>query len=325
MKNIGVFLLMMMLARGGAAQESEPKIAAPPSGLKLELTTPKSSFPLGEMIPITMRYSTTIGSFRVTVVTYDRSGRIADFGFSATDEKGQVVRDPTPFIGSFGGLRGETMLMPALPYEQTVALNEWRSFDKPGHYLVRAVSGIVNRNYGESYFSSPLSLQSEPIALEITAPDEAARRDLFERAAKMTRFDAPIMRELRFVQDERALPFLWRGLFQEGGNAAVDARFGLEGFPKPNAVKTAAIALLNKGDLLKRPRDFQTLIYLLARGDMKLEYPTGQTFSPNYQKAWELILKRWETQIEPYQTAFWARLEPKRRQNLLLKPWPMAA
>ena len=69
---------------------------------------------------------------------------------------------------------------------------------------IRGFGSFVNRDYGVNYLSSSLTLESEPLTLEITAPDEAARRDLFERAAKAPSLTQALMRELRFVQDERA-------------------------------------------------------------------------------------------------------------------------
>ena len=55
-------------------------------GLQLTLITPKTRYEQGEPIDVTMRYTYTgTRPLAVEVVTYDRSGRIQDSGFTAKD------------------------------------------------------------------------------------------------------------------------------------------------------------------------------------------------------------------------------------------------
>ncbi len=121
----------------GAPPEIVEKARAKWPDLHFEIVTPRSSYALGEAIPVTIRYRNEgKPGLRVTVVTYDRSGRIEEFGFAGSDAAGQKVRDPSPFRGGMmGGLRTEQALG---RYEQTVSLNEWLSFDRPGHYEITA-------------------------------------------------------------------------------------------------------------------------------------------------------------------------------------------
>ena len=76
----------------------------PLPGLRLTLRTDRGRYEMGEPIPVTLRY-TYDGSRPLTlkVVTGDRSGRIMDFGFGATDAAGKAVPDPMPFHGVLSG------------------------------------------------------------------------------------------------------------------------------------------------------------------------------------------------------------------------------
>lgn len=85
-------------AEKGVEEDFEALVAAGKEklpGLRLELSTAKNQYELGEPIEVIMRYTYT-GDRNLAVlrVTGDRCGRIPHFGFSATDERGNAVRDP---------------------------------------------------------------------------------------------------------------------------------------------------------------------------------------------------------------------------------------
>jgi hypothetical protein len=112
MKHFPLMMLVAALAASpawsqfGASPSSEAieKAHAKWPNLHFEISTPRSSYALGENIPVTMHYrNDDKPGLRIWVVTYDRSGRIMEFGFGGRDDAGKAVRDPFPFQGGMGG------------------------------------------------------------------------------------------------------------------------------------------------------------------------------------------------------------------------------
>ena len=253
----------------GAPPEAVEKARAKWPDVHFEITTPRSSYALGEEIPLTMRYRNDgKPGLRITVVTYDRSGRIMEFGFEGKDVNGQKVRDPYPFQGGMmGGIRTEKALG---QHEQTVSLNEWLSFDHPGHYEITAWSGIVQEVGPEGTYGPLVPLRAAPLELDISAPDEPSRQarldaarlaldaaekraaslpttqDRYERDRQLGPQAGAAMRDLRWMTDPRAIPLLLRGLAL-GGDVAFEAHRGLVAFPDLAPVR-AAVLLRLKSD-----------------------------------------------------------------------------
>jgi hypothetical protein len=290
------------------AEDEEAEIAAGKSklpGLKLELLTPKKQYELGEPIEVTMRYTYT-GDRKLAVehVTYDRCGRILDFGFRAVDGKGGAVRDPigNHLGGMCGGLRGSGPLAPGKPYEQKAQVNEWLCFDAPGRYTITALSRIVSfdpHGTGRSWNGPNVPLEGEPLAIEITAPVDAHRLERIARAkaslagaSEDARHQA--MRDLRFLVDDRAIPLLVKGLEDPFGNVVVEARFGLLAFRDMAPVKAEILKRLDDEKHVLNLDNLWKYAGLLAAADLRAQGRDAAPASAEGRKEYREALKRWE-------------------------------
>ena len=280
-------LLLLGLLCGAPSQAAPDPDAAfvsgktPLPGLRLTLRTDRARYEQGEPIPITLRY-TYDGDRPLTleVVTGDRSGRITDFGFTATDAEGKAVPDPIPSRGVFsgGGLSGSARLKPSQPYEQTVTLNEWLRFDAPGRYVVTAQSRIVHlTGDGGDWADGPdLPLTSAPLVLQIAPPNEAhllARlaRDAADLSSKSQDARTGALRDLRFLGDARAISLLVRGLHDPYVNAALEASFGLRAFPDLDPVKAEILRAVADPGLLIPPSQQYSYLSLLVDADLQAQ------------------------------------------------------
>ena len=285
-------------------------------GLTLTLTVDKAQYEQGEPIPVTLHYTYSgTRPLSVEVVTYDRSGRIMDFGFTATDVQGKPILDPTPFQGGAGGgLSTETSLAPGKPFQQTVTLNEWLRFDAPGSYTVTAYSTIVHFNDdGTGLFGNPsLPLDSAPLRLTITPPDEAHRqarlaRDEAGASSKNIKTRRAALRDLRFMVDARAIPTLVRGLDQGDANAAFEAWYGLRTFADLAPVKVALLRSINAPSHLILPSRQGPYLDLLTEADQraqgKPEVPFGDDFSKPYETLFAAHLRRAMAALPPARAA----------------------
>lgn len=319
-----LFAPLCLLAACGLGRADAPSVPAndpdaaivagkaPLLGLQLTLSTPKTQYEQGEPIQVTMRYAYTgTRPLSVLVVTYDRSGRIADFGFTARNEQGQPVPDPTPFRGGIGGgLRTNTPLTPAKPYTQTATINEWLRFDHPGRYALTAHSSIVrfdDDKTGES--GPPIPLDSAPLAIEITPPDDAHRlarlaQDKSDLDSKNQDTRVKAARDLRFMVDPRAIPLLMQALNDPG--AAFEANFGLRAFPDMAPVKAALLAWINDDAHFVPPSRMWSYLSLLIEADMQASATPVNPVGPEYDRI-----------ARPYEALFQAKLE---RQIKRLSP-----
>ncbi len=293
-------------------------------GLKLELIAPKTRYELGEPIELTMRY-TYSGERRlhVQVITYDRSGRITDFWFTAEDEKGNPARDPIKgWTGGFGGgLRGGEVLGPAKPYEQKATTSEWLCFDEPGRYRVTAHSRIVSLDdYGTGFCGPSISLASEPVEIEIVPFDEERRRECI--AGIETRLKGQdqelrekAMRQLRFMLDERTIPLMVKGLEDEFGNVASQAWFGLVSFRDAAPLKAALLKRVNDEARVITPGKIWTYAELLTHAELLAEGKTKGRFTEGHGEAFsrwkQLLADKFRQKLDrlPPAEAFRATLE----------------
>ena len=297
-----IFLLLpfLLLGRltGAAPVPSDPDAAVVAGkaflpGLRLTLRTDKAAYEQDEAIPITLRYTYDgTRALSVLVVTYNRSGRIQEFGFQATDTAGKTVPDPTPFRGGMGGgLRGETKLTPTRPYEQTVTLNEWLRFDAPGRYTVIAESGIIRLDDGTGWGGPSIPLKSEPLTLEITASDDAHRQArLAQDRANLTSPDRQTrlnaLRDLRFLVDTRAIPLLVQALNEDDTNLMYEAWFGLRAFPDMAPIKTELLRVIADHAHPVAPGRQWPYRNLLSEADQRL---SGKPPTPEQDKRYDAL------------------------------------
>jgi len=307
------FVLILGTPGTGAEAPPEPEAKDPDAaivggkrkfpGLRLELIAPKTRYELGEPIEVTMRYTYT-GDRKLAIehVSYDRCGRISEFGFTAVDEKGNAVRDPIrEHLGGIGGgKRGSGPLAPQAPHEQKVVINEWLCFDTPGRYTIRAHSRIVRFDpvgTGRVVAGPPIPLGSEPLALQITPPVEAHRLARLAKAGAAMRSEkhevrTEAMRDLRFMVDERAIPLLLRGAIDRGPNVATQARFGLYSFRDLAPVKAEILKTVNDETRLIRPWDLIFYIQLLTEADLRAMGDRRGRLSKRYSEIYRGWRKR---------------------------------
>lgn len=264
----------------GIEEMIHPKIVtASLPGLHLNLVAPTRCV-LGEPIEITMRISYD-GDEKVYAdrIDFDRSGRVAAYGFRATDASGNAVRDPAAaFLGGEGGgavYKGK--LSKEQPFEQKVVVNQWLAFEQPGTYTLRAHSTIVRRENSEDRV--PFGLESEPLQIEIVAPDETNRKMRLELAQDMlptpdreidqlnrqTRFE--IARDLRFMLDARAIPSLVGALSDGWINVRFEAFLGLRAFQDLAPVKTELLRVINDDKATISPDARNSFLALLIDAD----------------------------------------------------------
>ena len=103
----------------------------------------KSAFFIGEPIHVTFKVVNK-GDAPFSLPTggdYGMAGRHERFSFTAVDESGTGVRDPAEDDprwrpGILGGLGCDEALKPGDVHEETLLLNQWCAFDRPGRFTV---------------------------------------------------------------------------------------------------------------------------------------------------------------------------------------------
>lgn len=280
-------------------------------GLRLELLSPKKQYEQGEPIDVTMRYTYSGDrKLAVTVVTYDRGGRIMAFGFTAIDSEGHPVRDPirNHLGGMCGGLRGSDKLTAQKPYEQKVSINEWLAFDKPGRYTVRADSSIVRLDDYETSWGGPsIPLKSDPLEIEIVPFDGKQRPRQILRLANLLKSDKieereKAARDLRFLLDVRCIPWLVQALDDKVGNIVIQATFGLISFPDASPVKAELMKQIDDRQHFIPVDKMWTLISLLTTADLQIEGKPTNGYDKVYQEKSQMwrdrLTQRFKEQLE---------------------------
>ena len=272
-------------------------------GLKLEILLPKKTYEIGEPIEITLKHSYS-GEERLAIwhVTYDRCGRIMDFGFTAKDEEGDAVPDPIGgHLGGFGGgMRSSGPLAPGRHWEQPVVVNEWLRFDRPGRYRVTAWSGVVGYDTGETGDPSgeAIPLTSDPVEIEIVARDPKRTDARLAKAkeglaAEDDRAREAAARDLRFLLDPRAIPLLLDAMGDESGNVEIEAWFGLVSLADLAPVKAAVLARVEKKGEAITVEEVTDYLQLLVAADMREKGIEGGWEAEGWWDAYREADKRW--------------------------------
>lgn len=287
-------------------------------GLSFQLAAPKKEYVQGEPIVVTMRYTYT-GDRKLSVLVgkFDRSGRVPDYSFTAVDTEGKAVRDPVTKLGGMGGgQRWEAKLSPQEPYEQEATVNEWLAFDQPGRYTIQGHSTIVR--LGDNAFGKPaIPLQSEPLELEIIPATGAVvqtdRQVLIDRmaaeypTADKNRREA-IMRELRFMMDEKAIPLLALDLEDEWPNGANQAKTGLMAFTNLAPVKAALLRLVDDENHFIPLRRIHDYFEILTAADRQIGGPGPE----GPVTAQDSLALQWSRYLTPRFNKKLDRLPPER-------------
>ena len=184
---MGRFRIAWVLLLGGLGHaQSQPSPEVGPD-VRLEVRTRgnQSIFRIGEIIPLELRFSSTVESkYLLEMRTADRSGRISADTYAVEprsgwrDSLGDYFR-----TGAFmaGGIGPVDRMLTADPITIAADLNEWVRFDRPGQYRVAVTSRRVTipnlRRYelkpdGSVGLSgnAPLAVVSNPVLLTVIAP-----------------------------------------------------------------------------------------------------------------------------------------------------------
>jgi hypothetical protein len=220
--------------------------------LTLRIALPKSSFFLGELIPLTFQFEDTknTGKYQAWTGTYDRSGRIP-LTFVVDGPAGSYC-DPLAayFASRFGiggGLGNDAKLG---RHEQVFHLNEWIRFDRPGKYRFYAISSRVS--WTSDNVSHGVELVSPVVSIEIRPSTAAELESTFRDAVAAStaanlrhHYDAAVyeaLSRLRYLDTNTSRRHL-RGLLGGVEGAHSLAMFGLIGTRETDAT----IALLEEG------------------------------------------------------------------------------
>ena len=275
-------------------RDEERSVPAPiyEPGLRLILKTPKTTFMIGEPIPVTLRFEYDgKGDLTVDRKNYDRGGRMMHLGFDVRDAQGARVADPDLEFGirEMGGIYGTEILNSDHPFEQTADINQWFRLDHPGRYSITAKPGMV---HAASARSSPLEITIIP------ATEEFIANSLSEARAGLSDRDewarARAADQLRYLLAPAAVPDLLAALEDKFGNVVSSARYGLLAFADADMVARAVLKAVEQG----HPEDASVnSIYadLLARSEAKI---AGDAGDEERMSAYENSKARWRLELD---------------------------
>jgi hypothetical protein len=187
------------------------------TGVKLVISTPKTEFFMGEIIPLDLAF-TSVGpqTFRANTRLGDRIGRM-NYAEEFVVEPSANVEDPLHGLpqaqGGEGGLsRGPTVLS-EIPFHIERVLNEWVRFRQPGEYRVLVVSHRVSQ--GEQ-FGKWLEVVSNTLTIRIlpAPPGWVSKQIALAKDADDTKPEERLraIQVLRFLESPAATAELVRRL-----------------------------------------------------------------------------------------------------------------
>lgn len=155
----------------------------------LRTTSGQQRFRIGETIPVTLEFSTTVlNKYRLNSATYDGGGRLPIDQF-VLDGDGAVDPLADYFSGVMGFGMGGSYGTPPLgeePYRVPLRLNDWFRFDRPGLYRLYVKSRRLMR---EGLSPGPFGQDAE-MAVSNVMEIEIAPADAVWEAAKLAELRA---------------------------------------------------------------------------------------------------------------------------------------
>jgi hypothetical protein len=218
------------------------------SPIQLRVSTSSVKFNFGEVIPLTLSFTSTIPKrYQINLASYDRSGRMGYEQF--TVEPKEAIRDPLrlyfdsiPFF--LGGGLTNIEFLSSSPTVIHLNLNEWVTFDRPGTYRVEVVSHRVSDSANTSHpWGEAVAIKSNWIELEIAAPDPSWQRETLTKIRQALDTGKPLtpnvpdlaqqsaLTQLRYLGTEEAAHELARRLRGEDNHTDFECMFGLIGSP----------------------------------------------------------------------------------------------
>lgn len=161
-------LLALVAGAGtlGATPQAPPEVDAT---LTVRLTAGKSTYALGELIPLELEFRGRAGSdYFFSTASYDRSGRMGHERYVITPEGGadDPLREYYSSVGVVGGGLSGWHPLDGTPFVLRVHLNEWVRFRKPGTYRL-----VVESRRLERYSREPApAVVSSPVTLHVETP-----------------------------------------------------------------------------------------------------------------------------------------------------------
>jgi hypothetical protein len=184
-------LLFLCIAFAQASGQSTPQVD-PKILFEVSIASDQREFHIGEGIPIQLSFSSTVKDhYQINMAQYDRGGRMNYEHFVLTPADGAV--DPLPtHTGGMGGITGFQFLT-SQPWAIKLNLNEWLRFTKPGEYrLVVSSKRVAIRDPSTAFGTSPVTAQSNEIALKIIPADPAWQKRVFAEAVEKLNAPAPL-------------------------------------------------------------------------------------------------------------------------------------
>ncbi len=208
-----LFLLVLTLASVSAAvttaqQHTTAVDSSTDEGPQLRVSTPKSTYRQGELIPLDLAFTAKDDSrYQINMATYDRSGRMSHESFHVEPADGTsdplAVYFKAQAVLMMGGLTNFRFLS-AAPYVVHLNLNEWVRFDRPGSYHVIVESSRVGTSQANTFSPGGQNkIVSNGLDLQIVAPDRAWEESQLKTI--LANFDAspPPKWEMRMTSTER--------------------------------------------------------------------------------------------------------------------------
>jgi hypothetical protein len=239
----------VLMAAPHAAPQSIP--TPPVATLTVRPTSGATTFRIGEEIALDLEFvGTADKDYFFSTETSDRSGRVNTEEYSVSPRDGTDDPLADALGGIVGGLRGVAPLN-GVPFKLHVSLNDWFRFNRPGTYRVVVTSSRLHR-----YSAGPVDrIQSAPIDLVITAPDEAfqartlagALAILDRKTPDDVRYGAALLRYLGTEPAARAIVDRFTPIARAG---VWDAEAAILSSPHRKAIVEAMESRIDGGDAL---------------------------------------------------------------------------
>jgi hypothetical protein len=241
-----------MVLRTCLALASLVSVAVAQVDFSVSFVSGQNRFRVGEIIEVELAFSSpATETYVMGTRRYDRSGRLTIERYEAAPPGRDPMREffsaSSGFLG--GGLSSGPLMLGPEPQTLRFDLNDFLVFDEPGRYQLRITSQRIARAQPGSPQGEPLTLESNPLEIEIFA-DPAWQLDTGARAAQT--LDSPdaspeekrqALRRLRFLDTPAAVQEIVRRLGQPEFGDCWDCMVALTG----TRHRELAAALLEAG------------------------------------------------------------------------------
>lgn len=285
---------------------------------KIATTTGKTTFFVGERIPLVLSFTGLADTYDISLFNFGRGDPLGLDTFEITPVDGWSDSLAAYFAFTPFGCCGQKQsgTLSAKPTTLNVNLNEWARFDEPGTYTVSIVSHRVTlTGHGPlGRRPDPISLRSNSLQLHIVAATAEWQRTTLKNALHVldlpheTNGETPPERrtaieDLRYLASSEAIPVLAANLRDDRPDIEEDAVRGLIGLPRFK--RDAAIAAMNH--LIDDPAFPVSADFLKAMPSLELE-SERLPIRDMSREEYEAVATAHEMKVEPIATAAWERV-----------------